>query len=57
MASRSGMPRDGWAVDHRAHLDMLDAARATGVSHMILLSAICVQKPLLAFEAALIASG
>jgi divinyl chlorophyllide a 8-vinyl-reductase len=42
----------------------LEAAKAAGVSHVVLLSAICVQKPLLAFqraklafEAALIESG
>ena len=64
MASRTGVPRDAWAVDHRAHLDVLAAARDVGVGQFVLLSAICVQKPLLAFqhaklafEAALIGSG
>ncbi len=64
MASRTGAPKDAWAVDHRAHLDVLDAARRAGVGHFVLLSAICVQKPRLAFqhaklafEAALIQSG
>ncbi|MCW8306242.1 NAD(P)H-binding protein [Acidiphilium sp. PA] len=64
MASRTGAPRDAWAIDHRAHLAVLAAAEAAGVSHFVLLSAICVQKPLLAFqhakrafEQALIASG
>jgi divinyl chlorophyllide a 8-vinyl-reductase len=64
MASRTGAPRDAWAVDHRAHCDVLAAARDAGVGRFVLLSAICVQKPLLAFqhakltfEAALIASG
>ncbi len=64
MASRTGAPRDAWAVDHRAHLDVLAAAQASGVGHFILLSAICVQRPLLAFqqaklafEAALVGSG
>lgn len=64
MASRTGLPADAWAVDHRAHLDALDAARHAGVGHFVLLSAICVQKPLLAFqraklafEAALVDSG
>ncbi|CAN5843564.1 NAD(P)H-binding protein [soil metagenome] len=64
MASRTGAPRDAWAIDHRAHLNTLDAARQAGVGHFVLLSAICVQKPLLAFqqaklafEAALIESG
>lgn len=64
MASRTGAPRDAWAVDHGAHLSVLEAAQRAGVSHFVLLSAICVQKPRLAFqhaklafEAALIASG
>jgi divinyl chlorophyllide a 8-vinyl-reductase len=64
MASRTGAPKDAWAVDHRAHLNVLQAAQRAGVAHFVLLSAICVQKPLLAFqhaklafETALIASG
>ena len=64
MASRTGAPDDAWAIDHRAHLNVLDAARDAGVGQFVLLSAICVQKPLLAFqhaklafEAALIGSG
>jgi divinyl chlorophyllide a 8-vinyl-reductase len=64
MASRTGVPKDAWAIDHRAHEDVLEAAKQFGVSHFVLLSAICVQKPLLAFqhaklafEAALIDSG
>ena len=64
MASRTGAPKDAWAIDHRAHLNVLEAARQAGVRHFVLLSAICVQKPLLAFqhaklafEAALIGSG
>jgi len=55
MASRSGAPRDAWRVDHRAHLDLLDAARAAGVSQWVQLSAICVQKPRLAFQHAKLA--
>lgn len=55
LASRTGAPRDAWAIDHRAHVDALSAARAAGVTHMVLLSAICVQKPLLAFQHAKLA--
>ena len=55
MASRTGTPRDAWAVDHRAHLHVLAAAKAAGVPHMVLLSAICVQKPQLAFQEAKLA--
>jgi len=64
MASRTGAPADAWAVDHQAHMNLLAAAQAAGVAQFVLLSAICVQKPLLAFqhakrafEAALTASG
>ena len=64
LASRTGAPRDAWAIDHQAHLDVLAAARRAGVAQFVLLSAICVQKPLLAFqkaklafETALIGSG
>jgi len=64
MASRTGAPRDAWAVDHHAHLLALEAAQRAGVAHFVLLSAICVQKPVLAFqhaklafETALIQSG
>lgn len=64
LASRSGSPQDAWAIDHRAHLEALRLAQRHGVRHMVLLSAICVQRPMLAFqhaklafEAALIASG
>ena len=55
LASRTGAPRDAWAIDHRAHLDALAAAREAGVSHMVLLSALCVQKPRLAFQHAKLA--
>jgi divinyl chlorophyllide a 8-vinyl-reductase len=64
MASRTGAPKDAWTIDHRAHLNVLQAAKQAQVGHFVLLSAICVQKPLLAFqeaklafEAALIGSG
>lgn len=64
LASRSGAPADAWAVDHAAHLNMLAVAQASGAAHFILLSALCVQRPRLAFqhaklafERALIASG
>ena len=64
LASRTGVKRDAWAIDHRAHVEALRAAQKVGVKQMVLLSAICVQKPLLAFqkaklafEAELISSG
>jgi divinyl chlorophyllide a 8-vinyl-reductase len=55
LASRTGAPRDAWAIDHAAHVQALDAARAAGVTQVVLLSAICVQKPLLAFQQAKLA--
>ena len=55
MASRTGAPRDAWAVDFQAHVHALQAARLSGVEHFVLLSAICVQKPLLAFQRAKLA--
>ena len=55
MASRTGAPKDAWAIDYRAHLNVLDAARQAGVGQFVLLSAICVQKPLLAFQQAKLA--
>lgn len=55
MASRTGAPKDAWAIDHQAHAHALAAAQVAGVSHVVLLSAICVQKPLLAFQHAKLA--
>lgn len=55
LASRSGSPEDAWAIDHRAHVMALDEARRAGVRHVVLLSAICVQKPRLAFQHAKLA--
>ena len=55
LASRTGVPADAWAIDHRAHLAALEVAREAGVTHMVLLSAICVQKPRLAFQHAKLA--
>ena len=55
MASRTGTPKDAWAIDHAAHMNTLAAAKKAGVSHFVLLSAICVQKPLLAFQRAKLA--
>jgi divinyl chlorophyllide a 8-vinyl-reductase len=64
LASRTGAPEDAWAIDFRAHSDILKVAKQAGIPQMVLLSAICVQKPLLefqkaklAFEAELTASG
>lgn len=55
LASRTGEPRDAWAIDHDANTHILAAAAAAGVGHVILLSAICVQRPRLAFQFAKLA--
>jgi divinyl chlorophyllide a 8-vinyl-reductase len=55
LASRTGRPKDAWAIDHQAHVHALKAARNAGVSHVVLLSAICVQRPVLAFQHAKLA--
>ena len=55
LASRTGAPKDAWAIDHQAHVHALQAARNAGVPQMVLLSALCVQKPLLAFQQAKLA--
>lgn len=64
LASRTGAPNDAWAIDYQANLNLLNVAKAAAVPQFVLLSAICVQKPKLAFqqaklafEAALINSG
>ncbi|GJD93954.1 hypothetical protein OCOJLMKI_1152 [Methylobacterium iners] len=64
LASRTGLPDDAWAIDYAAHVSALQACKAAGVTQFIYLSAICVQKPILAFQHAklafereLIASG
>jgi len=55
MASRTGAPADAWAVDHAATAKAIGEARASGVGHVVLLSAICVQRPKLEFQRAKLA--
>ncbi|QFT78855.1 NAD(P)H-binding protein [Erythrobacter sp. THAF29] len=55
IASRSGAPKDAHAVDYQANSNLLVAAERAGAEHFILLSAICVQKPRLAFQHAKLA--
>lgn len=55
LASRTGTPADAWAIDYQAQRHVLRAARAVRASHFVLLSAICVQKPRLAFQHAKLA--
>ncbi|MEM9244314.1 MAG: NAD(P)H-binding protein [Cyanobacteria bacterium P01_F01_bin.153] len=55
MASRTGEPDDAWAIDYQAQANVLALAKESGVTQMVLLSAICVQKPLLVFQDAKLA--
>ena len=55
LASRTGAPKDAWRIDYYAHHHILNAAMQAGVRHFILVSAICVQKPLLGFQCAKLA--
>lgn len=55
LASRTGRPADAWAIDHDAHVTALRLAQASKVRQMVLLSALCVQRPLLAFQHAKLA--
>lgn len=52
LASRSGGVKDSWKIDYEASRNSLVAGRNCGASHFVLLSAICVQKPLLEFQRA-----
>jgi divinyl chlorophyllide a 8-vinyl-reductase len=50
LATRTGGVKDSWRIERDANLTVLEVARAHGASHFQLLSAICVQKPKLAFQ-------
>jgi len=52
LASRSGGIEDSWRIDYQATRSLLDASLECGAGHFLLLSAICVQKPQLAFQQA-----
>ncbi|KAH7424957.1 hypothetical protein KP509_11G033800 [Ceratopteris richardii] len=52
LASRTGGVKDSWKIDYDATMNSLIAGRKLGASHFVLLSAICVQKPLLEFQKA-----
>jgi len=55
LASRSGERRDAERIDHRANLALLEAGEEVGAQQLISLSAICVQRPHLAFQRAKLA--
>ncbi|CAI0466665.1 unnamed protein product [Linum tenue] len=52
LASRSGGVKDSWRIDYEATKNSLLAGKKKGAKHFVLLSAICVQKPLLEFQRA-----
>lgn len=55
LATRTGGVKDSWLVEHQANLNVLHAAARAGAEHFVLLSAICVQRPRLAFQRAKLA--
>ncbi len=55
LASRTGTPASAFSIDYKAHSDALTLGKSAGVDQMVLLSAICVQKPILAFQQAKLA--
>lgn len=52
LASRSGGVKDSWKIDYEATKNSLVVGKNHGAAHFVLLSAICVQKPLLEFQRA-----
>lgn len=52
LASRNGAPDDSWRIDYEANRQLLDLAIEAGAKRFTLLSAICVQRPRLAFQQA-----
>ncbi len=52
IASRSGAPDDAMRVDYQANANLLNAALGARTARFVLLSAICVQRPHLAFQRA-----
>lgn len=52
LASRNGGVKDSWKIDYEATKNSLVAGMKFGATHFVLLSAICVQKPLLEFQRA-----
>ena len=55
VASRSGGIQDSWLVDFELNMNILAEAKAFNIKKFILLSAICVQKPMLNFQRAKLA--
>ncbi|NTU68976.1 MAG: NAD(P)-dependent oxidoreductase [Chlorobiaceae bacterium] len=52
LTSRNGGVKDSWEIDYQATSNALEAGKSAGIGQFILLSAICVQKPMLEFQRA-----
>jgi divinyl chlorophyllide a 8-vinyl-reductase len=52
LASRSGIKKEAFAIDYQASLNCMEAGIEHDAKHFVLLSAICVKKPLLQFQLA-----
>ena len=50
VASRTGGIRDSWLVDFELNINILTGAKSFNINNFILLSTICVQKPMLNFQ-------
>jgi len=55
LATRTGGVGDAWRVEHDANRALLESVVDVGCGHFVLLSAICVQRPRLAFQEAKLA--
>ena len=52
LTSRTGGVKDAWMIDYLATHNALEAGKVAMAKHFVLLSAICVQKPMLEFQRA-----
>ncbi len=52
LASRSGIKKEAFEIDYQATLNCMEAGISCDAKHFVLLSAICVRKPLLQFQLA-----
>jgi divinyl chlorophyllide a 8-vinyl-reductase len=52
LASRSGIKREAFRIDYQATLNCMEAGIGCNAKSFVLLSAICVRKPLLQFQLA-----
>ena len=55
IGTRSGGYKDSWNVEYKANKNLLEYGKFIQIRHFILLSAICVQKPMLEFQFAKLA--